>query len=136
MSECMAKTKCIAAITTTAAIAIPLAGTIAQTLSPTQVFEGITTTPAKKNGAIQGVHIVVQSFGIPGERGPNGPTYEVPMRGFYLAHLLGGNLSATVDGQTTQHMSGDYWAVKPGATMQVNVNGEFAVLETTVVSKQ
>ena len=53
-----------------------------------------------------------------------------------MAHLLSGQILATVDGQTTQHLPGDYWTVKAGATMRVRVVGEVAVLETTVVSKQ
>ena len=66
----------------------------------------------------------------------NGPTYEIPLRGFYLAHLLNGHISATIDGQTAKRSTGDYWTVKGGAAMQVKVFGEYAVLETTVVAKQ
>ena len=111
------------------AIAIPLAGAVAQVLSPTPVFEGNTTIPAK-NAATQAVHISVQSWGIaPQER-------EIPLRGFYVAHLLSGQISATIDGQTADHLPGDYWTVKAGAAMRVGVVGEVAVLETTVVSKQ
>jgi quercetin dioxygenase-like cupin family protein len=58
------------------------------------------------------------------------------MQGFYVAHLLRGEISATTDGQTTQHLRGDYWTVKAGAAMRVKAGGEVAVLETTVVSKQ
>ncbi len=111
------------------AIAVPLAGAIAQALSPTPVFEANTTTPAK-NGATQTVHIVVQSWAIAGQE------TEIPLRGFYVAHLLSGEISATTDGQTTGHLPGGYWTVKAGATMRVKVVGEVAVLETTVVAKQ
>jgi quercetin dioxygenase-like cupin family protein len=102
---------------------------MAQALSPTLVFEGNTTTTAK-NGATQTVHVVVQSWGIAGQE------HEIPLRGFYVAHLLSGQISATVDGQTTEHLPGPYWTVKAGATMRVKVVGEVAVLETTVVAKQ
>jgi hypothetical protein len=127
--ESAAIKKCIAAIIALVAIAGPLAGVVAQALSPTLVFEGNTTTLAK-NGATQAAHIVVQSWGIAGKEN------EVPMRGFYVAHLLSGQILATIDGQTTGHEPGDYWAVKPGAAMRVNVVGEAAVLETIAVSKQ
>jgi hypothetical protein len=102
---------------------------MAQTLSPTPVFDGNTTIPAK-NGATQAVHINVQSWAIAGQE------QEIPLQGFYLAHLLSGRISATIDGQTTQHLPGDYWTVKAGSAMRVEVVGEVAVLETTVVSKQ
>jgi quercetin dioxygenase-like cupin family protein len=113
-------------------IAIPLAGAIAQTLSPRPVFEADTTTPAK-NGATQPVHISIQSWGIPSQKGV---AHEIPLPGFYLAHLLSGGISATIDGQTTEKTPGSYWTVKAGATMQVKVLGEFAVLETIQTAKQ
>ena len=76
-------TKCVAAMTALLAIAVPLAGAMAQALSPTPMFEGNTTTPAK-DGATQAVHVVVQSWGIAGQE------REIPLRGFYVAHLLSG----------------------------------------------
>jgi hypothetical protein len=80
------------------AIAIPLAGAIAQALSPTLAFEGNTATPAK-NDATQTVHIVVQSWGIAGQED------EIPLRGFYVAHLLSGQISTTIDGQMTDRQA-------------------------------
>jgi quercetin dioxygenase-like cupin family protein len=93
------------------------------------VYEGNTTIPAK-NGATQAVHVSVQSWGIAG------PEHEIPLPGFYVAHLLSGQILATIDGQTTQHVPGDYWTVKAGAAMRVEVVGEVAALETIVVRKQ
>jgi quercetin dioxygenase-like cupin family protein len=124
-------TKRVAAITALVSIAIPLAGAIAQTLSPSPVFEGDTTIPAK-NGTAQPVHITVQSWGIPGDHA----THEISLRGFYVAHLISGHISMTIDGQTTTQAPGAYWTVKAGATMQVKVLGEVAVLETIVTAKQ
>jgi hypothetical protein len=111
------------------AIAGPLAGAVAQGLLPTLLFEGNTMTPAK-NGATQAAHIVVQSWAIAGKEN------EIPLRGFYVAHLLSGQIIATIDGQTTGHEPGDYWTVKPSAGMRIKVVGEAAVLETIVVAKQ
>jgi quercetin dioxygenase-like cupin family protein len=125
----------IAVIAAVIWIGIAPAGAIAETLSPTTEFEGRTTTPAK-DGATQPVRVVVQSWEIAGGEGPNGAAHEIPLQGFYLAHLLSGHISATIDGQTAERATGDYWTVKAGATMQVKVRGEFAVLETVVVSKQ
>jgi len=112
--------------------AIPLAGAIAETLSPSPVFEGNTTTPAK-NGATQLVHVSVQSWEIADQ---NDAPHEIPLRGVYVAHLLSGAISTTIDGQINKRQPGDYWTVKAGAAMRVKVVGEVAVLETTVVSKQ
>jgi quercetin dioxygenase-like cupin family protein len=104
-------------------------GSVAEVLSPTPLHEA-NTTILGKNGAPQAVHISVQSWAITGqERG-------IPVEGFYVAHLLSGQILATIDGEPVQHLPGDYWTVKAGAAMRVKVVGEVAVLETTVVSKQ
>jgi hypothetical protein len=119
----------VAAGVTLAAILLPLSGARAQALSPTPVFEGATTTFAK-DGPTQAVHISVQAWAIAGQE------KEIPLRDFYVAHLISGQLSATIGGQTTAHLPGDYWAVKAGAGMRVKAVGEVAVLETTVVTVQ
>jgi hypothetical protein len=111
------------------AIATPLAGAMAQALSPTSEFQGNATTIAK-DGATQAVHVSVQSWRIAGQED------ELPLRGFYVAHLLSGQIAATIDGQTTEHLPGDYWTVKAGASMRLEVVGEVAVLETIVVAMQ
>jgi hypothetical protein len=108
--------------------AIPLASAIGQALAPTPVFEETTTTSAP-----QPVRVSIQSWGIAGR---DHATYEIPLPGFYVAHLISGHISATIDGQTVDHLPGDYWGVKLGSAMQVKVLGEVAVLETIVVSKQ
>jgi hypothetical protein len=121
--------KCAVAISAIVAVVGPSPGAISQALAPTPAYEANTTIPAK-NGATQAVHVSVQSWGISGQE------REIPLNGFCVAHLLSGQILATVDGQTTQHLPGDYWTVKAGAAMRVEVVGEVAVLETTVVSKQ
>ncbi len=124
-----------AAITALVAITIALAKAAPLIHSPATEFEGDTALPAR-SGTARSVHISVESWGIAGERGGKGTPQEIPLRGFYVAHLLSGDISTTIDGQTAQHLPGDYWAVRAGAAMQVKVLGEFAVLETTVVAKQ
>jgi hypothetical protein len=121
--------KCTVVTTALVAIVGPSPGAIAQALSPPAAYEGNATITAK-TGATEAVHISVQSWGISGQE------QEIPLRGFYVAHLLTGAITATIDGQTTPHLPGDYWTVKVGAAMRVKVAGEVAVLETTVVSKQ
>ncbi len=117
-----------------AATAIHLTGAMAESLSPSLQFEAKTTTPMK-SGASKAVDLKVQSWGLVGQRGRNGTAQELPLRGFYVVHLLSGAVSTAIDGQTTKRLPGDYWTVKPGATMEVTVLGEYAMLETIVVSK-
>jgi quercetin dioxygenase-like cupin family protein len=116
-----------------ASVALPAAG-MAQSLSPAKVFDGNTTIPTK-SGTAQTVHLDVEMWRISGERGENGSAQEIPLRGFYVAHLLSGDVSATIDGQVTRHQPGGYWPVRAGATMQVKASGH-AVLETIVLTKQ
>lgn len=122
-------TQCIAITTAILAVVGSTPGAIAQTLSPIPVYQGDTRIKTK-NGATEGAHISVQSWGIAG------PEHEIPLQGFYVAHLLSGQILSTIEGQTTPHLPGDYWTVKAGAAMRIKVVGEVAVLETTVVSKQ
>jgi hypothetical protein len=113
------------------AASVALAATMAsaQTFSPTTLFEGTTTTPGK-TGAPQSVHVSVQAWRIAGQE------QELPLRGFYLAHLLSGQISTTIDGRTSEHLPGDFWTVAVGASMRVKVVGEVAALETIVVAKE
>jgi hypothetical protein len=107
------------------------AGAIAQALQPTPEFEAALAT-ATKSGATQTAKISIQSWELPNQ---GGTEHEIPLKGFYVAHLLSGDIAATVDGQTTKRLPGAYWAVKVGATMQVKVLSELAVLETIVPTK-
>ncbi len=120
-------TTCAAAAIVAVAGALP--GAKAEALAPSSVFEGSMTIPAK-NGPTEAVHVSVQSWAISSRE------QEIPLQGFYVAHLLSGQILATIDGQTTPHLAGDYWTVKAGAAMRVSVVGEVAALETIVVSKQ
>jgi hypothetical protein len=122
--------KCITAIVGLLAIATPVA-VVAQVLSPTSASEENATAVAK-NGTTQPAHISVQSWAI----GARDAAQEIPLRGFYVAHLISGHISAMTDGQASEHLAEDYWTVKLGGTMKVKTLGEAAVLETIVVSKQ
>lgn len=121
--------KCKAATAVLVLTAIPLANAIGQVLAPTPVFEETTTTSAPA----QPIRVSIQSWGIAGQ---DHAAREIPLHGFYVAHLISGHISATIDGQSVDHLPGDYWGVKLGSSMQVRVLGEVAVLETIVVSKQ
>lgn len=117
-----------------AMIAISPAAAIPQTISPAQVFERSTTTPTL-GGTAQPVNVSIESWALTGKRDENGTAQEIPLRGFYVAHLISGHISASIDGQTMKHLPGDYWTVEAGKTLQVKVLGELAVLETIAVAK-
>ena len=114
-----------------AVIATPSAA-VAEMLSPISVFEGSTTAPSK-NGTEQPINISVQSWKMSGSKNV---THEIPLHGFYIAHLRGGSILTTIGGQTSERKPGDYWAVNGETAMRVNVLGERAVMETIVVSNK
>ena len=107
------------------------ASAAAQTPSATPLLEGQTTT-LTPTGAEQPVHISVQSWRM-ANRG--GVIRQIPLQGFYVAYLIDGTIATTIDGLTTKRDAGSFWTVKAGASMEVKVLSEFAVLETTVVAK-
>jgi hypothetical protein len=119
----------IATIAAWVVIAVVCARAAAEALSPALVFEGKTMVQAK-DGTTQSAHVSVQSWRIAG------PEEELlPLRVFYIAHLLSGQIRAKIDGQTIEHLPGDYWTVNAGVVMRVKAVGEVAVLETIVVAK-
>ena len=124
--------KCNPAVAVLALAALPWAGAAAQTLVLTPLSQSKLTAP-KTDGTVQPVEVSIQSWDL--VRGEGG-MYEIPLRGFYVAHLLNGDISTTIDGQTTTQPADAYWAVKSGGTMQVKVNGQVAKLETITFSKQ
>lgn len=123
--------KCLAISVMTLSIGIATAGAMAATLQPVTMFKGVVPA-APTTGPAQSGQVSVQSWEL---GGPKGTAHEIPLRGFYVAHLLSGAIATTIDGQTTNQPPGAYWTVKAGATMQIKVLSEFAVIETIVVTK-
>jgi hypothetical protein len=91
-----------------------------------------TMTIQSKAGTPEAVSVSVQLWAASNQ---DRAGYEIPLRGFYLARVISGAVSATIGGRTVHHLPGDFWSVKPGAVMVVKALGEGAVLETTTVSK-
>jgi hypothetical protein len=116
----------------TLTIAISTSGASAQSLSPDVVFEGAVPTAAV-SGTQQSSHVTVKILKF---NGPKDVTHELPVQGFYIAHLRSGAVTTTIDGQTTRQPDDAYWTVRAGATMKINVLSELAVIETIVVTKQ
>jgi hypothetical protein len=124
-------TKRVAVIVAMASLALPSAAIMAQTkLSPNVLFEG--ALPAPQKDAAPAGQASVKSWQLFNR---NDAVQEIPLTGFYVAHLVSGDVAATINGQTTSYEPGSYWTVKAGATMQLKVLGEMAVLETITASK-
>lgn len=113
------------------AIGLVMAGAKAATVPRATLFKGVVPA-APATGPAQSGQVSVQTWEL---GGPKGTAHEIPLQGFYVAHLLSGAIATTIDGQSMQQPPGAYWTVKAGATMQVKVLSEFAVIETIVVSK-
>ena len=124
--------KPLAVLTALITLAIAGTGAVGQVLSPSPVSEASLTINAQ-NGTTEAVRVSVQSWQFVGQ---DHATFTIPLQGFYLAHVITGHVLATVGGNTTEHLPGDYWSIAPGAALQIKVLGEAAVLETTVVAKQ
>ena len=104
----------------------------AATISASPAVEN-TVTIVGPHTTTQQARISVQTWRI--ARQGDAPQ-EIPLQDFYVAHLLSGALSATVDGVTTKYMPGEYWVVKAAANMQVKPGRDLAVLETIVITKR
>jgi hypothetical protein len=92
-----------------------------------------TATIVGTNNTTQPAQVSVQTWRIAHQ---GDAMQEIPLQEFYVAHLLSGALTATVDGVTTKYLPGEFWAVKAGSNMQVKSLGDLAVLETIVITKQ
>jgi hypothetical protein len=126
-------------------ITVPTFEVRAETLVPSEVFEGLVPmaspnaiAPASPNAIAPTGHVSVQTWKL---SGPKDIVHELPLHGFYLARLLSGTIAITIDGQTikqpaSKQPASAYWNVRAGATMQISVLSELAVIETTVVTKQ
>lgn len=115
-------------------------GVRAETLVPSEVFEGTVPmaspnamAPAGPHAMAPTGHVSVQTWKL---SGPKEVVHELPLQGFYVAHLLSGTIATTIEGQTTNQPASGYWTVRAGATMKVSVLSELAVIETIVVTKQ
>ena len=106
----------------------------AEDLSLKQIFQGTMIVRTQGRDSVN-VFLSIQSWGITGDRRGGSVLQEIPLQGFYLARLRSGEITSTIGGVTTHRSAGDYWDVGPGATMQVKALGDYAMLETTVVSK-
>jgi hypothetical protein len=88
-----------------------------------------TVTIQSKAATPEVISVSVQSWAVSKQE------RTIPLLGYYLARAVTGDVSATIDGRTVQHLPGEYWSVRPGATMEVDTLGEGSVLETTLLSK-
>ena len=94
----------------------------------TALFEGdaIARSP---QGAARPVHVSVAIWKF--SRGAG--AQQIPSRDFYLARLVSGDVGTVIDGVRVQRAPDDLWTVKAGSSMQVEVLGQFAVIETIAI---
>jgi hypothetical protein len=134
------KSICRIAPPSAALVVILLHGAFAGDLSSKDVYDSskevLDGSIAPHINSPSEVRLSIKSWGIMGDRRGDSMPQEIPVQGFYIAHVLTGEIIATIDGATTRHSPGDYWAVKLGAIMQVKALGDYAMLETTVIAKQ
>ena len=54
----------------------------------------------------------------------------LPVNGFYVANLVGGIVTVTINGISEKHLPGEFWVVPDGKSMYVQLEGQNAVLQT------
>jgi hypothetical protein len=101
--------------------------------TPIPRFDAIIATTSAEGVARRPIRIRFIAWELTSKRGAS---QEIPLKGFYLAHLLSGTVSTTIGGQTIVRQAGSFWTVGDGAEMQLKVLGEGAELETIVLTNR
>jgi len=62
--------------------------------------------------------------------------FAMPDQGFYLAHLISGEITTEIDGKSVAHHPGDFWVVEKGQRMAISMQlpHESAVLQTVALN--
>jgi len=62
--------------------------------------------------------------------------FAMPDLGFYLAHLVAGEITVEIDGKSTAHYPGDFWVVEKGQRMGISMERprESAILQTLALN--
>jgi hypothetical protein len=87
------------------------------------------TTP---KGAGVPLHVEFKEWNVTRSAGGT----ELPVQGFYIAHLASGEVVTEIGGKSETRHPGDYWTVDKGARMLVRIKAprEAAILQTLAVS--
>ncbi len=99
-------------------------------LSPNDRFVG-SVTMKNKAGKPVPLQVSVRTWGIAGGR----EAIRVPEQGFVIVQLHSGKLTTVIDGKAQERAEGEFWVVRPGTQMTVEVTSEAAVLEAMTLQK-
>lgn len=89
-------------------------------------------SPARTKGMAAPLRVELKQWHLAG----HGVPIEIREPGFYVAHLIWGNVSTAIGGATTRRTPGEFWAVEKGARMTVTIKkpGEEALIQTFSVN--
>lgn len=91
-----------------------------------------TMAPARTKGPATPLRVELKQWHLAGQDLP----IEIPNQGFYVAHLVWGDVSTEIAGVSTVRNPGDFWTVEKGAKMVITIKapGEEALLQTFSVN--
>lgn len=94
-------------------------------------FSG-TLKPTNPKGAAVPLHVEFKEWDITG----GDRSMELPDQGFYVAHLVSGDVTTKMGDKSQLRHPGDFWTVEKGTRMVVQIKPptESALLETIAVS--
>jgi hypothetical protein len=66
----------------------------------------------------------------------SGQAFAMPDQGFYLAHLVAGEITVEIGGKSIAHHPGDFWVVEKGQRMGISMERprESAILQTLALN--
>lgn len=94
-------------------------------------FSG-TLKPTNPNGRTVPLHVEFKEWDING----GGRSMELPDQGFYVAHLVSGEITTKMGDKFQLRHPGDFWTVEKGIRMVIQIKppAESAFLQTIAVS--
>lgn len=110
-------------------IATPYLANGQSALQSRSVFEGDTVTRTSK-GVASRLHVSVRFW----EASSGTGLVAVPLRGFYVARAVGGDVRTVIDGVSVDRAPEDLWVVPAGSTMQIQAINEYASIETIAIN--
>jgi len=105
-------------------------GRAAERLSRTDRFVGSVTMKNKAGKSVP-LQVSVRTWGIAGGR----EAIRLPEQGFVVIQLHSGKLTTVIDGKAQQRGESEFWIVRPGTQMTVEVTSEAAVLQAMTLQK-
>jgi len=105
-------------------------GRAAERLSRTDRFVGSVTMKNKAGKSVP-LQVSVRTWGIAGGR----EAIRLPEQGFVVIQLHSGKLTTVIDGKAQERGEGEFWIVRPGTQMTVEVTSEAAVLQAMTLQK-